>query len=434
MITKVIFICALIILQNIFLINPVYADQEYIEVDKIIAIVETQTITNSELNKKKESIKKALSQKGDAIPSDKKITKLSLDQLITEKLVIEYALMQGININDERLNNVINNIATSNNISNEELIKEIERDGSSFSDFRENIRIQLIFEQVKKRIISANLKISEFEIDNYIELQKERAPTKYNYSHIFIENIKDGADDANVEVTKNKLIKVINQLKEKKFEEVAIDYSDGPMASKGGLIGSKVIDDIPDIFIESLKSMNIGETSEQIKSTGGYHLIKLNKIEAFEMEKIVVRQSTTKQILLKKNQIISEDEIEKKLSNIRNLIIEGMSFSEAAERYSEDGSAANQGDLGWLNPGDTIPEFEKEMDNLRIDEISQPIKTALGWHLIQVNERREKDLSSESLRQRVKEGLLKQKTEIRFKDWVKTLREGAHIEIWLYDN
>jgi peptidyl-prolyl cis-trans isomerase SurA len=434
MITKVIFICALIILQNIFLINPVYADQEYIEVDKIIAIVETQTITNSELNKKKESIKKALSQKGDAIPSDKKITKLSLDQLITEKLVIEYALMQGININDERLNNVINNIATSNNISNEELIKEIERDGSSFSDFRENIRIQLIFEQVKKRIISANLKISEFEIDNYIELQKEKAPTKYNYSHIFIENIKDGADDANVEVTKNKLIKVINQLKEKNFEEVAIDYSDGPMASKGGLIGSKVIDDIPDIFIESLKSMNIGETSEPIKSTGGYHLIKLNKIEEFEMEKIVVRQSKTKQILLKKNQIISEDEIKKKLSNIRNLIIEGMSFSEAAEKYSEDGSAANQGDLGWLNPGDTIPEFEKEMDRLRIDEISQPIKTALGWHLIQVNERREKDLSSESLRQRVKEGLLKQKTEIKFKDWVKTLREGAHIEIWLYDN
>jgi peptidyl-prolyl cis-trans isomerase SurA len=434
MITKVIFICALIILQNIFLINPVYADQEYIEVDKIIAIVETQTITNSELNKKKESIKKALSQKGDAIPSDKKITKLSLDQLITEKLVIEYALMQGININDERLNNVINNIATSNNISNEELIKEIESDGSSFSDFRENIRIQLIFEQVKKRIISANLKISEFEIDNYIELQKERAPTKYNYSHIFIENIKDGADDANVEVTKNKLIKVINQLKEKNFEEVAIDYSDGPMASKGGLIGSKVIDDIPDIFIESLKSMNIGETSEPIKSTGGYHLIKLNKIEEFEMEKIVVRQSKTKQILLKKNQIISEDEIKKKLSNIRNLIIEGMSFSEAAEKYSEDGSAANQGDLGWLNPGDTIPEFEKEMDRLRIDEISQPIKTALGWHLIQVNERREKDLSSESLRQRVKEGLLKQKTEIKFKDWLKTLREGAHIEIWLYDN
>ena len=434
MITKVIFICALIILQNIFLINPVYADQEYIEVDKIIAIVETQTITNSELNKKKESIKKALSQEGEAIPSDKKITKLSLDQLITEKLVIEYALMQGININDERLNNVINNIATFNNISNEELIKEIESDGSSFSDFRENIRIQLIFEQVKKRIISANLKISEFEIDNYIELQKERAPTKYNYSHIFIENIKDGADDANVEVTKNKLIKVINQLKEKNFEEVAIDYSDGPMASKGGLIGSKVIDDIPDIFIESLKSMNIGETSEPIKSTGGYHLIKLNKIEEFEMEKIVVRQSKTKQILLKKNQIISEDEIKKKLSNIRNLIIEGMSFSEAAERYSEDGSAANQGDLGWLNPGDTIPEFEKEMDRLRIDEISQPIKTALGWHLIQVNERREKDLSSESLRQRVKEGLLKQKTEIKFKDWVKTLREGAHTEIWLYDN
>ena len=434
MIKRFILIFALIILQNIFFINPVFAAQEYIEVDKIIAIVETQTITNSELNKKKDEIKKALSQREEAIPSDKKITKLSLDQLITEKLVIEYALMQGININDERLNNVINNIAKSNNISIEELIKEVEGNGSSFSDFRESIRIQLIFDQVKKRIITANVKISEFEIDNFVELQKEKTPTKYNYSHIFIENVRDGADNIDIEITKNKLNTVIKQLKENNFDEVAVDYSDGPMAEKGGLMGSKTIDEIPDIFIESLKSMDIGETSQPIESSGGYHLIKLNKIQEFEMETIVVTQSKAKQILLKKNQIISEGEIEKKLANIRNLIVEGMSFNEAAEKFSEDGSAANKGDLGWLNPGDTIPEFEKEMDNLKIGEISQPVKTALGWHLIQVNERREKDLSSESLRQRVKEGLLKQKTEIRFKDWVKTLREGAHIEIWLYEN
>jgi peptidyl-prolyl cis-trans isomerase SurA len=152
------------------------------------------------------------------------------------------------------------------------------------------------------------------------------------------------------------------------------------------------------------------------------------------METVIVKQSKVKQILLKKNQIISEDEIKKKLAHIRNLIIEGMSFSEAAEKYSEDGSAINKGDLGWLNPGDTIPEFEKEMDALKLDEVSQPVKTPLGWHLIQVNDRREKDLSSESLRQRVKENLLMQKTNIKFNDWIKTLREGAHVEIWLYEN
>jgi peptidyl-prolyl cis-trans isomerase SurA len=202
MITKVIFIFSLIILQNIFLINPVSTAQKYIEVDKIVAIVETQTITNLELNKKKEKIIKSLSQQENPLPSDKKITKLSLDQLITEKLLIEYALMQGISINDELLNNVINNIAISNNISIEELIKQVEGDGSSFNDFREDIRIQLIFDQIKKRIISASVKISEFEIDNFIELQKERTPTKYNYSHIFIENIKDDIDDDDVKKTK----------------------------------------------------------------------------------------------------------------------------------------------------------------------------------------------------------------------------------------
>ena len=436
MITKVIFICALTILQNIFLINPLSAAQKYVEVDKIVAIVETQTITNSELNKKKEKIRKALSQQEGDMPSDKKITKLSLDQLIVEKLVSEYSFMQGISVSEEQLNNVMNGIAKSNNISIEELIKEIEMDGTRYSDFREDIRIQLLFDQVKKRIIGANLKISKFEIDNFIELQKERTPTKYNYSHIFIEYIKNNDVDVDVDVekTKIKLTEVVNKLKERNFDDVAINYSDGPMAKKGGLIGSKIIDEIPDIFIESLKSMKIGEISQPINSSGGFHLIKLNQIEEFEMETIVVSQSKAKQILLKKNQIVSEDEIKKKLNYIRNLIIEGMSFSEAAEKYSEDGSAASKGDLGWLSPGDTIPEFEIEMDNLELNEISQPIKTALGWHLIQVNERREKDLSSESLRQRVKDSLLKQKTDIKFNDWIKTLKEGAHIEIWLYEN
>jgi len=416
------------------LINPLSAAQKYVEVDKIVAIVETQTITNSELNKKKEKIRKALSQQEGDMPSDKKITKLSLDQLIVEKLVSEYSLMQGISVSEEQLNNVMNGIAKSNNISIEELIKEIEMDGTRYSDFREDIRIRLLFDQVKKRIIGANLKISKFEIDNFIELQKERTPTKYNYSHIFIEYIKNNDVDVDVEKTKIKLTEVVNKLKERNFDDVAINYSDGPMAKKGGLIGSKIIDEIPDIFIESLKSMKIGEISQPINGSGGFHLIKLNQIEEFEMETIVVSQSKAKQILLKKNQIVSEDEIKKKLNYIRNLIIEGMSFSEAAEKYSEDGSAASKGDLGWLSPGDTIPEFEIEMDNLELNEISQPIKTALGWHLIQVNERREKDLSSESLRQRVKDSLLKQKTDIKFNDWIKTLKEGAHIEIWLYEN
>jgi peptidyl-prolyl cis-trans isomerase SurA len=289
MIAKVIF--ALIILQNIFLINSVSAAQKYIEIDKIVAIVETQTITNSELNKKKEQIRKTLSQQGEDVSSDKKITKLSLDQLITEKLVLEYSLMQGITISEEQLNNVLNNIASSNNISIEELIKEIETDGSTYSDFRNDIRMQLLFDQVKKRIISANIKISEFEIDNFIELQKERTPTKYNYSHIFIENIKNDDDNVEDEETKNKLKKVINQLKGNDFYDVAIAYSDGPMAEKGGLMGSKIIDEIPDIFVESLKSMGIGEVSKPIKSSGGFHFIKLNKIEEVEMETILVKLS-----------------------------------------------------------------------------------------------------------------------------------------------
>ena len=433
MIAKVTIVFGLIVLQNIFFINSVFSAQNYIEVDSIVAIVETRTITRLELNNKKEKVKQSfLKQKVD-FPSDKKITKLALDQLITEKLVLEFASNQGINVSPEQLNNVINNIAKSNNLSIEELVEQIESDGTSFSDFREDIRRQLIFDQVKKRRISINLKISEFEIDNFIELQKERAPTQYNVSHIFIEFIQDN-ETINIEKTNLKLAKVLDGLKKNMFDAVAIKFSDGPLAKSGGLMGWKVADDLPDIFLEPIKSMKIGEVSTPINGDSGFHLLKLNDMKEFEMESVVVKQSKVKQVLLKKNQIVSENEIQKKLEHIRNLIIEGMSFSEAAEKYSEDSSAANKGDLGWLNPGATIPEFEKIMDELDLNEISQPVKTALGWHLIQVTDRREKDLSTESLRQRVREILLKQKTDIRFNDWIKTLREGAHVEIWLYEN
>ena len=433
MIAKVTIVFGLIVLQNIFFINSVFSAQNYIEVDSIVAIVETRTITRLELNNKKEKVKQSfLKQKVD-FPSDKKITKLALDQLITEKLVFEFASNQGINVSPEQLNNVINNIAKSNNLSIEELVEQIESDGTSFSDFREDIRRQLIFDQVKKRRISINLKISEFEIDNFIELQKERAATQYNISHIFIEFIQDN-ETVNIEKANLKLVKVIDELKKNMFDAVAIKFSDGPLAKSGGLMGWKVADDLPDIFLEPIKSMKIGEVSAPINGGSGFHLLKLNDMKEFEMESVVVKQSKVKQVLLKKNQIVSENEIQKKLEHIRNLIIEGMSFSEAAEKYSEDSSAANKGDLGWLNPGATIPEFEKIMDELDLNEISQPVKTALGWHLIQVTDRREKDLSTESLRQRVREILLKQKTDIRFNDWIKTLREGAHVEIWLYEN
>ena len=433
MIAKIYFIFTFILLQNILLISTVFSAEQYIEVDSIVAIAETRTITKLELDNKKEKIKKTyLMQKLD-VPSDKKITKQALDQLITEKLVLEYASNQGIAVSPEQLNNVINNIAKSNEISIEKMIEDIESDGTNFSDFREDIRRQLIFDQVKRRIISTNIKISEFEIDNFIELQKERTPTKYNFSHIFIEFIKNN-DEVDSEKTNLKLTQVLEKLKKNSFGEVAKNYSDGPMAENGGDMGSKTSDEIPDLFLEPLLSMKDDDISKPLTGSAGYHLLKLNKIEEFEMETIIVKQSKVKQILLKKNQIVSESEIEKKLENIRNLIIEGMSFSEAAEKYSEDGSAANKGDLGWLNPGDTIPEFEKEMDNLDLNEISQPFKTALGWHLIMVTDRGEKDLSTESLRQRVRESLLKQKTDIKFNDWVKTLREGAHVEIWLYEN
>ena len=430
---KIIYFFVFIILQNILLIDFAHTKEQSIEIDSIVAIAETSTITRLELNKKKETIRKSFLQQDKTLPSNKEITKLAIDQLISEKLVIEFASKQNIFVTADRLNKVITNIASSNNLKLEELISEVESDGMSFANFREDIRKQLIIDQVKKRIISAEVRISDFEIDNFIELQKERTPDSYNFSHILIESIKNN-EIVDQEKTDLKLQKILDQLKKDNFKEVAIIYSDGPRAKEGGLIGWKTSEDLPEIFIEPLEKMVIGSISPVINGSNGFHILKLNDKKEFEVEKVVIKQTKVMQILIKRNQITSEDEIQKKLAHIRNLIIEGMLFTEAAEKYSEDGSAANKGDLGWLNQGDTLPEFEKILDELDINKLSQPVKTPLGWHLIMVTDRRDQDMSTESLRSKVKNILLKQKIEIKFSEWVKLIREGAYVEIWLYED
>jgi len=427
MIKKIIFVINIYLLQNIMVISCLNAKQEYYELDSIVAIVEQETISKSDLFNSIEEKKNTSEREGLFLPNEKILIKESLEELINQSLILQYASNIGVIISEKQLEGVIQNIAKDNNLSYDDLKKNIEESGQSFQRFKKNIKFELTLNQVKRRAITANLNVSEFEIDNYITLEEKTTPDKFNLAHILIE-VSEGKNDLD-----KKLNLVLEALKIKSFDKVAIEYSDGLLGLSGGNFGWKRLDELPDSFIEITKRLKVGQTSSPFKTENGYHLIKLLDKKGVQYESILINQLKVRHILIKHNEIISEGDVQKKLNHIRNQIEQGLKFSEAAKKYSDDTTAANGGDLGWLNPGNNTNEFEKTVNNMELNKISKPFKTSLGWHLIEVTDERIEDLTEKSKRQSIKNKLLQQKTNIQFYDWIKSLKGRSYIEIRLYE-
>ena len=221
-------------------------------------------------------------------------------------------------------------------------------------------------------------------------------------------------------------------LSKKSFEEVAKKYSNDSTAKSGGNIGWKKEGDLPQLFNDQIAKINVGEITKPFKSPNGFHILKINEKKGIKKKKVLIKQTKLRHIIIKQNEITPEEEILNRLNRFRNLIIDGSeSFEEVAKKYSEDGSAADGGDLGWVSPGTTLPIFESTYDALNMNEISKPINTPLGWHLIQVTERRENDLTDESIKYSARVQLINQKTELIFKDWIKQLRDQSFVDIRL---
>ena len=244
------------------------------------------------------------------------------------------------------------------------------------------------------------------------------ASDSYKINHILVKNSED-------------LLKVTKLLKTSSFEDVAKKYSSGPLSESGGDFGWRKLEEFPDSFIEIIKSLKVGQVSREFETNNGFHIIKLSDKKGIEYKTVLINQSKVRHILIKQNEVTSEDSIKRKLNHIKNQILQGLDFNEAAKRFSEDGSASNGGELGWVSNGDTVPEFERIVQEIKINEVSSPIKTNLGWHIVEVLERRVKDLTIETKRASIKNKILVQKTESAFNDWLIGLKEQSHIEVRL---
>ena len=409
------------------------SNEKYLELDKVVAIVEKEVITEIEL---REAIKTTQNFSKEEKNPDEQYEALVrsnvLDALIQKSLIEQYGNQSGYTIDEKKIDAFLKKIAEKNKTTIEGLKKIIEGDGLKFSSFINNVRYELLLKQIKSKEISSVINISDFEIESQLLKNAVLNPDIFNLSHILIQN-PSGASASEIDVNYKKSMEVYKiLLSEKNFEEVAKAYSDDPTAKSGGNIGWKKDKDLPELFNTQIAKINVGEITKPFKSPNGFHILKINEKRGIEKKIVLIKQTKLKHIIIKQNEITPEEEILKRLNRFRKLILDGSeSFEEIAKKYSEDGSAADGGDLGWISPGTTLPIFESTYDALNINEISKPINTPLGWHILMVTDRRENDLTDESIKYGARIQLINQKTELIFQDWIKQLRDQSFIDIRL---
>lgn len=424
---------ALLLIGGLALAGPARAQlasaPEIIEIDRIIAVVNDDVIVQSELQARMRTVVEQLQNSGVPAPAKDVLEKQVLEQLILDRLQMQMAAVIGIRIDDETLNRQIADIARENKLSLRQFRDILERDGYSFAAFREEIRNELIKNRVQQQQVQDRVQVTERDIDNYLATRAKQGSeiTEYRVGHI-LSAVPDGASPEELAAAKNKAEDILARLKGgANFGRTAAAESDGRQALEGGDLGWRKAAELPTIFESIVPELEKGEVSDIIRSPSGFHLIKLLDVRGAERH--VINQTHARHILIKTNEVISSNDARARLRVLRARIVNGADFGELARANSDDpGSAAKGGDLGWLNPGDTIQSFEKSMDRLADGEVSEPFETEFGWHIVQVLARRDRDSTQDVQRAKAANELRRRKVEEELQAWLRQIRDEAYVE------
>lgn len=405
-----------------------------IEADRIVALVGDDVITLRELQVRLDSAVAQLKRQGTPLPPQDVLQRQMLERMITDLVQTQSAKENGIRIDDTMLDQAITRIAAGNKMSVADFRKALEKDGIAFASFREEIRGEILISQLRERDVDSRIKISEGEIDNYLAGAGAgaSAQSEVDVAHILLRT-PEGSSPEQIDKLRAKAEQVLARLKRgEDFAQIAAAYSDAPDALQGGHVGYRTVDRLPALFADAISRLKSGELSGVMRSPNGFHIIKLLDQRGGAATP-QVQQTRARHILIKVSELVSEKDARQKLDALRERLANGGNFAELARLYSQDGSAAKGGDLGWLYPADTVPEFEKAMDALKIGQISEPIRSPFGWHLIEVQERRLQDVSDERRRMAAKSALRARKADESYQDWIRQLRDRAYVEIRLED-
>ncbi|RFB71278.1 molecular chaperone SurA [Herbaspirillum sp. 3R11] len=410
-------------------------------VDSILVVVNNDVITRQELNERLVSVQKRLTSQGVALPPRNQLQSQLLERMIVERAQTQMAKENGIVVDDVMLDRAILRIAEQNKMSMADFRTQLEREGMAYPAFREDIRREIIMQRLREREVDNKVLVSESEVDNYLAAENNTAVKHedLNLAQILV-RVPENASPEQVAARRQRAEEVLRQLKTgADFAKTAATYSDSSDALNGGDLGWRAQDRLPQLFLDAVATLKPGEVSAIIKSGNGFHIVKLiDRRGASTTAKAgapAVEQTHARHILIKVNQVVSAAEARRKLLELKErLDHKAATFEELAKLYSNDLSASKGGDLGWIYPGDTVPEFERAMNELKPGEVSQPIESPFGFHLIQVVERKTDNGSQERARLAARQAIRERKIDEATEDWLRQLRDRAYVEFRADDN
>ena len=416
--------------------SPAAGPQQQVgDIDSVVAVVDDDVITRYELEDQMRDVIRQLQKQKTPLPPTDVLQKQILERMISDMLLRQYAKENGVRVDDSQLDQAITRIAQQNKFATlADFRAKLEADGVDYKKFREEIRSEIISTRLRKREVESNIVVSDKDVDDYLA-NKARIGSEgeeFHLAHIFVV-VPEQASADKIQAARERAKQALAKLNGgADFAQVAASISDAKDALKGGDLGWHSGDTIPPLFMNALQNMKPGQISGVLRSSSGFHILKLLEKRSANAP-VVITQTHARHILIRTSEIMPEAEAKKRILEIKQRIEAGADFAEQARRYSQDGSAQQGGDLGWLSPGETVPEFEAEMNKLKPGEMGV-VQSQFGWHLIQVLARRNEDVSEQQKREQARIAIGTFKSDELFQDWLRQLRDRAFIEYRLDPN
>ncbi|MFX4227611.1 MAG: peptidylprolyl isomerase [Porticoccaceae bacterium] len=402
------------------------------EIDRVIAIVDDSVVLSSELESRLEDVKSRLGDQPQQLPADDVLREQILERLIIENIQLQMADRYGINPSENQVSQSFAQMANSQGLTPEALINEMNAQGESVSALMRQIRRELTLQQVRQAVVNNRIEITEAEIDNFLRSTEGQfwQSSSLNLQHIQI-GLSSDADPGQVASAQNTANTVIEKLEAgEPFEAMAVQYSNASTALDGGSIGWRRSMEFPAEIREALEQVEAGEYTEPVRSSGGIHIFKVLEERGGVSQQQMVEQTKTRHILVIPNEIRTSEETRELAENLRQRVIDGESFEELAAEYSEDiSNSLKGGDLGWVLPGQMVPHFEAAMNDTEVGEVSPPVETQFGWHILQVDDRREVDMTNEIIRNQAYSVLHDQQFPEELDLWLREIRGNAFVSI-----
>ena len=400
--------------------------------DRVVAVVDSGVIMESQLNSRVEEILQRIKNDNAELPPLNLIEEQVLDRLIIEEIQLQIADRAGIKISDSELNQTLARVAAQNNLSLEEFRIKLEGEGTSYRSFRDTIRKELIIQRVQRGKVGAKIDISEQEIENFINSEegKTQLAEQYNVQHILL-SVSRGSTEKEIEEIKINANSLISRLNDgESFEKLAASFSAGQNALEGGYLGWRTEAELPSLFAEVVTGLKVGEIASPLRSGAGFHILKLIDKRGNTVK--FLDQTLARHILVQPSEIRTENQAEQLINTIYERLTSGEDFKQLARQYSEDpGTKMDGGELGWSNPGDYDPAFEQTLNATKIGELSKPVKSSFGWHVIEVMDRRNEDVSQEEQKDRAFRIIFDRKFEQELQSTLIELRAEAYVDIKL---